>query len=149
MGTHRILGQKTLTSRAEQKLASRDSLADWLFARVLQVLKRKGTEIYLVRSLSQTTAGKKKHLLGAVDQSRARNHLTRTENQILINARQAHNRTIEGKAIVLLHEAIHVIFPEQRENTVASMETLLWGRLNKKQKQAIKSFIPRYISNPP
>lgn len=120
------------------RIASGDKIVDWLFQRITQILRRKGTNIELVRTLTETDRGRRKTLYGILHYGS-----NPYENEVLINGTHGMNRRSEGRGITLLHEAVHILMRTVGEKRVLNLEPLLWERLSPEQRHTIISFVPR------
>lgn len=69
---------------------------------------------------------------------------------------QGEVRHIDGKIVIyvddgkhakaaqnLLHEVLHEILPSARGRAIYSLERLIWNRLSEKQKEILRSFLPK------
>lgn len=52
------------------------------------------------------------------------------------------HRSADQPERVLLHEALHYIYPEVNGYAIYSLERLIWNRLSEKQKEILRSFLP-------
>ncbi len=128
--------------KRRRKISSGDPLVDWLFVRIAQILNRKGTNITLVRSLTETNCGRRRTIYGVVEYGE-----DPYKNDILINGTHAMNRRPEGRGITLLHEAIHILMRTVQEPRVLNLEPLLWERLSPAQRRFIIFYVPRHFTD--
>ncbi len=53
------------------------------------------------------------------------------------------NKSATEPAKILLHEVFHELFPDTDGYAIYSLERLIWNRLSDKQKEILRSFLPK------
>lgn len=119
--------------------AGGDEVVDWLFNQVIYFLKRKST-IYKVKDLRDPDD--RRHRLSGYIISSGNRHKIWIDGQLCIH----------GKQRTIFHEGLHTFLPsvEGGKRGILTLEKILWPKLNRKQKELLKSFIPKhYVSKRP
>ena len=132
--------RKWIKNRFFRKVISK-KYADHLFCRIIEALndKEKIRKVRLRKSLFN--AKRKKDIF--------RGFHTPGENGdfIDLNASRSQHYNREEIAETLLHEVLHSIFPDKKEEEVEFLTKTIWAKLSPWQRDLLKSYIPKKVSN--
>ncbi|MEK7520871.1 MAG: hypothetical protein AAB560_02215 [Patescibacteria group bacterium] len=109
---------------------SGDQLTDWFFRNCLFVLNN------IVARIS-----KKENLRDPDRRWRKLDGLLLTESDEVYLEAGLH---INDRLVTLIHECLHILLPETRENKILQLEKILWRRFTHDQKKIIKTYIPKH-----
>lgn len=118
-----------------QRVLPLEAVAEWLFKRCITILRR--SKIRLVKVI-RADNDRRCTLYGYVedyDTSKPSIFLSATRKPALPLGQ------------VLLHEALHALFPKLPELLINSFEHLLWNAFSEKQRDRITKFVPKRVSN--
>lgn len=65
------------------------------------------------------------------------------ENFIFINPAKTQHLNRDDMTKTLVHELLHVLFPDTDENSIRAFEDIIWQKLNNEQKEILKSYLPK------
>lgn len=119
---------------------SGDKLVDWVFKQFVFFLRREALHIKRKRRLVNPNDPHKHKLRGLMSpQDHAGNRI-----DILISVERTYHPDCDGEVSTLIHELSHIVFWKTRECFIGQIERILVEKFTTKQKNYLKSFIPRY-----
>ena len=132
-----------------QKLKSGNPLSDWFFYRMVQILNRAGTDVYLVKSFRRIFGKEWTRFTGILEPGGSSHGHEIFINNGQLRFERAATRPRDRQAIVLLHEMLHILMPKCREADIFTLERILWASLSHDQKRFLKHYLPkRPVKNP-
>lgn len=128
--------------KRRRRISSGDKLVDWFFMELIRTLNRPGTHIYLIKSIKDRSRGKQRGLLGLCVPSGSIYY----SELFVADSWAGIRRSKDKKGSTLLHECAHALLPGVRNRSIERLEKLLWSRLNPRQKNIVKSYLPRHLA---
>lgn len=129
-----------MKKRKTRRISSGNKRADKFFKRVINILNSdKVWNIFLRKRIKSRNYARKKYeyICGAVDRDD-----DETYEIVLASDRRLHKSRVEI-AKTLLHEVLHILYPQKREPEILELEYYWWEKFSKKQRLILKFYVPK------